>query len=186
MPWWYDFKATRKAFTDLSFSMKFVISPWRIPSFLKINQHLKLGFKMHLLVKGFLLKDKILSESLRAWEKAVVTCITDSWECSPSESSLIPDFEILAASRNRKAFEVDVCMCAKWLQSCLTLWSPMDCNPADFSVNGILQARILEWVAMPSFRGSSQPRDRTHIYLSSALAGGFFPTRATWEAIWGR
>ena len=69
MPWWYDFKATRKAFTDLSFSMKLIISPWRIPSFFKISQHLKLGFKMHILVKGFLLKDKIPSESLRAWDK---------------------------------------------------------------------------------------------------------------------
>ena len=40
-------------------------------------------------------------------------------------------------------------------QSCLTLCNPMDCSQ---SVHGILQARILEWVAMPSSRGSSQPR----------------------------
>ena len=39
---------------------------------------------------------------------------------------------------------------------------------------GILQARILEWVAMPSSRGSSQPRDQTHISCSPALIGGFF------------
>ena len=39
-------------------------------------------------------------------------------------------------------------------QSCLTL-----CDPMDYTVNGILQARILEWVAIPFFRGSSQPRD---------------------------
>ena len=37
------------------------------------------------------------------------------------------------------------------------------CSPPGSSANGILQARILEWVAMPSFRGSSQPRDRTHV-----------------------
>ena len=121
MPWWCDFKSTRKDFTDISFSIKFVIWPWSVPSFTKINQHLKLGFQMHILVKGFLLKDKILSESLRAWEKAVMTCVIDSWECSPSETFLIPDFEILATSRKRKAFEVDVCMCAKLLQLCLTL-----------------------------------------------------------------
>ena len=44
-------------------------------------------------------------------------------------------------------------------QSCLTLCDPMDCNPSGSSVlHGILQARILEWVVMPSSRGSSQPR----------------------------
>ena len=51
------------------------------------------------------------------------------------------------------------------LQSCLTLCDPMDCNPPASSVHGILQARILEWVAMPSSRGSSQPGDQTHVCL---------------------
>ena len=50
-------------------------------------------------------------------------------------------------------------------QSCPTLCDPMDCSPPNSSVHGILQARILEWVAMPSSRGSSRPRDRTHISL---------------------
>ena len=58
-------------------------------------------------------------------------------------------------------------MHAKSLQSCLTLCDPMDCSPPGFSVLGIVQVRILEWVAMPSFRGTSQPRDQTHIsYVS--------------------
>ena len=48
---------------------------------------------------------------------------------------------------------------AKSLQSCLTLYDPMDCSPPGSSVHGILQARILEWLAMPSSRGSSPPRD---------------------------
>ena len=47
--------------------------------------------------------------------------------------------------------------------SCLTLCDPMDCSPPGSSVHGILQARILEWVATPSSRGFSQPRDRTRI-----------------------
>ena len=42
---------------------------------------------------------------------------------------------------------------------CLTLCEPIDCNPLGSSVHGILQARILEWVAMTSSRDSSQPRD---------------------------
>ena len=55
----------------------------------------------------------------------------------------------------------------------------------DYTVHGILQARILEWVAFPFSRGSSQPRDRTHI---SHIAGGFFTTWTTREAQtpWGQ
>ena len=57
---------------------------------------------------------------------------------------------------------IKVC-CAKLSQSCLTLCNPMDCSPPGSTVRGILKTRILEWVAMPSFRGSSLPRDQTHI-----------------------
>ena len=51
---------------------------------------------------------------------------------------------------------------AKPLQSCPPLCSPMDWGFSGSSVHGVLQARTLEWVAMPSSRGSSQPRGRTH------------------------
>ena len=62
------------------------------------------------------------------------------------------------------------------LQSCPTLCDPVDFSPPDFSVHRILQARILEWVAMLSSRGSSQPRGWTHVVLMSpALGGSFFP-----------
>ena len=54
---------------------------------------------------------------------------------------------------------------AKSLQSCLTLCDPMDCSLPGFSLHGILQARILESVAMPSSRGSSQARNRTCVSL---------------------
>ena len=54
----------------------------------------------------------------------------------------------------------------KVAQSCPTL-----CNPVSYTVHGILQARILEWVAFPFFRESSQPRDRTQV---SRIAGRFF------------
>ena len=49
------------------------------------------------------------------------------------------------------------------LQSCTTLCDPIDCSPPGFYVHGIFQARILEWVAISSSRGSSGPRDRTRI-----------------------
>ena len=52
-----------------------------------------------------------------------------------------------------------VCVHAKSLQLCLTLFYAMDCNRPSSSVHGILQARILEWIAMPSPRGSFPPGD---------------------------
>ena len=52
-----------------------------------------------------------------------------------------------------------VCMSAKSLQSYLTLCDPMDFSLLGSSVHGLLQARILEWVAMPSSKRSSPPRD---------------------------
>ena len=58
----------------------------------------------------------------------------------------------------------------------------MDCSPPGSSVHRILQARILEWVAMPSSRGSSRPRDQIRISVSPALAGGSPTTSATWQA----
>ena len=66
------------------------------------------------------------------------------------------------------------CMCA---QSCLTLCGPVCCGPPGFSVRGIFQARILEWVAFSSSRGSSPPRDWTHISSIgfSQLKCSFFP-----------
>ena len=66
-------------------------------------------------------------------------------------------------------------------QSCPALCDPMDCSPRGSAVHGILQPRILEWVAIPSFRGASQPGDQTPVSYVSALAGGFFTTSATWE-----
>ena len=74
------------------------------------------------------------------------------------------------------------CLLLKWsenwvkiAQSCPTL-----CNPMDYTVHGILQARILEWVAFPFPRGSSQPRDWTQV---SCIADGFFTSWATREAL---
>jgi len=75
-------------------------------------------------------------------------------------------------------------MRAKLLQLYLTVCESMDGSPPGSSVHRILQASILEWVAMPSFRGSSQPRDQTHISYVSYI-GGFFTTSATWEAVLG-
>ena len=68
-----------------------------------------------------------------------------------------------------------LCLVAR---SCPTLCDPMDCSLPGSSVHGILQARMLEWVAMPSSRESSQLRDWTQV---SHIAGGFFTIWATRE-----
>ena len=83
--------------------------------------------------------------------------VTDNWKI-PSESH---DFPLsILCTVNPQWNEVKVA------QSCLTL-----CDPMDYTAHGILQARILEWVAFPFSRGSSQPRDWTQV---SRIAGGFF------------
>ena len=73
-------------------------------------------------------------------------------------------------------------MChAKLLQSCPTRDS-IDCSPPGFPVHGILQARMLKWVAIPTSRGSSGPGIKPWFLTSSKLAGKFFTTSATWES----
>ena len=62
--------------------------------------------------------------------------------------------------------------------SCPPLCSPMDCNPPGSSVHGILQAKILEWVAIPFSKGTSWPRDQTWV---SCTAGRFFIVWVTSE-----
>ena len=61
-------------------------------------------------------------------------------------------------------------------QSCLTLCDPMDCGLPGFSIHGILQARILEWVTISFSRGSSRPKDRTWV---SRIGGRRFNLWAT-------
>ena len=60
-------------------------------------------------------------------------------------------------------------MCVLSLQSYPTLCNPVDCSPPGSSAHGVLQARILEWVAISSSRGSSQPRDWTHVFCISYI-----------------
>ena len=69
-------------------------------------------------------------------------------------------------------------MKVKVTQSCPTL-----CYPMDYAVHGLLQARILEWVACPFSRGASQPRDQTQV---SRIAGGFFTSWVQREAVGNR
>ena len=73
--------------------------------------------------------------------------------------------------------------CAKLLQSCLALCDPTGHSPPGSSVHRLLQVRILEWVAMPSSRGSSHPGIKPVSLMSPALAGRFLTSSTSWEAL---
>ena len=74
---------------------------------------------------------------------------------------------------------MSACLVAVIIQ---TLWDPMDYSPPDFSVHGILQARILEWVDISSSKGSSWPRDQIRTSCISWLQADFeiLPTLVSW------
>ena len=67
------------------------------------------------------------------------------------------------SARFHRMFMVSINVMCLVTQSCPNLFNPMDCNPPGFSIHGIFQVRILEWVAISSSRRSSQPRDGTHL-----------------------
>ena len=79
------------------------------------------------------------------------------------------------------ALPLSLCTC--WVTSAVSaLCNPWDWSPPGSPVHGILQARVLEWVAMPSSRGSFQPRDWTHSSCCSCIMGIFFYCWTTREA----
>ena len=82
-----------------------------------------------------------------------------------------PLYTVVLVSALQQSESTICCVLCLVAQPCLPLCAPMDCSLPGSSAHGILQARILEWVAMPSSRGSSQPRDQTQV---SHMAGRFF------------
>ena len=114
----------------------------------------------------------VLPKCLPVW---VVTGLSVSSSQNLSPSGFViwaPQVSLPAPIRLPSCREISLalrlCMHAQSFQAWVTLWDPMDCSPSGSSVHGILQARILEWVAMTSFRGSSLPRDWTsvsYVYL---------------------
>lgn len=74
--------------------------------------------------------------------------------------------------------EYCVCACSIALP-CLTVCDPVDWNPPGPSVQGVLQAGMLEWAAVPCSRGSPRPGAEPAAPVAPAVAGALFPTRAT-------
>jgi len=119
-----------------------------------------------------------------------------AWSCIPSLSVLVvtwhSPFVSLASHVILSGFPSHIWLTAPysiWLwkesesvMSCPTLCNPMDCSLPGSSVHRILQARILEWFAVPFSRASSWPRDWTQV---SCIAGRFYTVWAIWEApVW--
>ena len=86
---------------------------------------------------------------------------------------------IQSSSDSFMSSDQNACVHSKPLQWCPTLCDPVGSSPPGSSVHGILQARILEWVAMPSFRGSSQG---LNLRLLCLLLMWVFNKSTTWEA----
>ena len=106
----------------------------------------------------------------------------------------------LAVGKQKLKGNLCVYVCVLVAQSFRTRCDPMDCNPPGASVQGVLQARTLEWVATPFSRGYSRPRDQTWVshtagrffyhvsyqrsntcfWLDSHLPGAWFETTSSW------
>ena len=93
-------------------------------------------------------------------------------------------FIIVSALQMKKLIH-RLAVCAKSLQMCPTLCEPVDCSLPGSSIHGILQARILEWVAMPSSRDLPDLGIEPTSLTTPALAGRFFTIRVTWEVYIG-
>ena len=117
------------------------------------------------------------NNDLSSWSNRVFPFVV--WLCSFALSTdLWFVTQSLHPERNQGSpFSIHVYICkhSKSLQLCPTLCHPMDCSPPGSSVHGILQARLLEWVALLFSRGASRPRDWTWV---SCIAGEFFTTTA--------
>ena len=122
-----------------------------------------------------------------------------SWLSTPSLSNLMDPWNTLLEWKNQNHDTVvprlyflhwesvkvqcaSACVRALVAQLSPTLCDPMDCSPPGFSVRGILQARVLEWIAIPFSIGTSQPRDRT---LVSCITGRSFTVWAQCARVQG-
>ena len=107
----------------------------------------------------------------------VVITVSVIWPGLPYYTYTVNEWKMTFVKANHFAFRVSVCA-----QSCPALCNPMDCRPPGSSFHGIFQARILEWVAMPSSKDLPHPGIELASSVPPALAGRLFYHWATWEA----
>ena len=92
-------------------------------------------------------------------------------------------YSILTESQKETHFS-RVCVCCYFSRVWSTLCDPVGCNPPGSPVHGIFPARILEWVAISFSRGSSWPRDRTHVFCISCTSDEFFTAELLGKPSW--
>ena len=125
---------------------------------------------------------KAISSLLPSFLSKIRASISFTKDVSLSHTRKQTSPEITLTTWEDSHLYVCACVHAPPLQSRPTLCDPMDCSPPGSSVHGILQARIPEWVAMPSSMDLPDPGIEPASLMSPELAGGFFTSSATWEA----
>ena len=116
-------------------------------------------------------EDKMYTEMhVYSYVHPYFTEVVNFWQCQMPQLTLF--YDRLKIKKQCNVWKVKVLV----TQLCPTLFNPLYCSPPGSFVHGILQARILRWVAYPFSRGSSQPRDQTWV---SYTAGRFFTAWAT-------
>ena len=119
------------------------------------------------------LYDKSLESNNMSYS-VFITCLnSDQQRCVVNKADIVTFWRVWSSDL-QPACTLESHGKVKVIQLCPTL-----CNPMDYTVHGILQARILGVGSLSFSRGSSPPRDRTQV---SSIAGGFFTSRATREA----
>ena len=114
---------------------------------------MRCGLKTMLQFSGSLGQDEGMQDSQNSRRVAISLHERGKeWKCLNRETTLFNSYMVLTLLNTSILYTR---MCAKLLQLHLTLCEPVDCSPPGSSVHGILQARTLEWAAMPSSRGSS-------------------------------
>ena len=131
---------------------------------------------------------------LKRWEYQTILPVCWATCMQVKRQQLEPDMEQWTGSKLGKGY-IQAVFChplisllcsVKWsevAQSCPTLCNPMDCSLPGSSLHGVLQARILEWVAISFSRGSSWPRDRTRVSCIADRCFNLWATRETPEYI---
>ena len=109
----------------------------------------------------------------RAQETQLNVLCKPGWEQSLGENGYMYMYGRVPSLSTWNYHSVVNQLCVLVAHLCPILWDPKDCSPPSSSVHGILQARILEWLAIPFSRESSWPRDWTWVFC---IAGRFFFT----------
>ena len=122
---------------------------------------------------------------MKWWDRMPWSLFSECWALSqlfhsPLSSIARPSLIIWGRKDAGRSTSMTICCCSLVTKSRPTLCNAMDCSPPGSSVHGILQARILEWIAISFSRGSSWPMEPTRV---SCICRQILYLWATWEAL---